>query len=845
MTDRRRTGRAGLLLPAIALVSLACVAPVVADELPEFQGLALAEALELLESRGLRILYSSELVRPTMRVVEEPVAGDPREMLEEILFPHALAIQDGPGGSVLVVTGAARGKLRGIVRDRNSALPLANVQLIAEHGRIVTGADGTFRMLLAPGSHRVEARRAGYFPTRIDALEIVAAQVVDIVFELTPQSAYFEDVVVTADGQSATAPHTESRVSLGQAALRETPKIGDDALRVAELLPGANGSDESAAPNIRGGADDETLILLDGMELYEPYHLKDVRGFTSIIDSRSVGNLDYLNGGFPAEYGGRMSGVLDVTSRTASAAPSYGVGLSTENGWLRGEGRARDERLHWLASARAGFPKEPLERLGVDAEAGTDYYDMFAKVGFDVSPRGTLAMHFLVSRDELTGSTAQVGAEPGSESYASTYDSRYAWLGWRHNWSERLFSQTTLSFGRLWHDRDGAESEVVQVRDRRLTRIFGGKQDWIFVAGRHRFKGGADIKLLRAEYDYRSTPFDDRGMPDPDAGFVVKDRPRGTDLGLYLSDRIRLAQPLDLELGLRFDRQDYAAEPDSMVSPRVNVSYRTSEHGAFRAAWGHFFQPQRISELQAEDGVDRFFRAQRSEHLQLDYDHDLPGGVRLRLGAYHNRITHLRPRFENLFDPLGVLPEAADDRVMIAPDSAEAQGAEALLRSTEGRHWSWFAGYGLAAVDDRTDGVDVPRAWDQRHTAGAGVGCRIRRWKFDLLGSYHSGRPTTPLSAEQVDLPGGGTEIVVTPGARNSRRFPSYFRVDARVERQIVVGDSELQLWVQLLNALDRENVCCVEAVDVTILPDDSVTADAVERAGLTRYVGAGVAWTF
>jgi outer membrane receptor protein involved in Fe transport len=322
--------------------------------------------------------------------------------------------------------------------------------------------------------------------------------------------------------------------------------------------------------------------------------------------------------------------------------------------------------------------------------------------------------------------------------------------------------------------------------------------------------------------------------------------PSGGDFGLYVADKIRLLPALHTELGLRWDLQTYAAEPESTLSPRLNLVYALGSRSALRAGWGYFYQPERIFELQIQDGVDTFSPAQRSEHHVLGLEHQFDGGYRLHAAAYRKITEAPRVRFENLFDPLGFFPEADGDRVRIAPDEARAEGLELLFSSPEGGKLSWWGGYTLASVEDHVDGTWVPRSWDQRHTLNLGLSLRPwAGWEFTVAGLYHSGRPTTPVAATSRTLPDGSLEIEPILGPRNSDRLPVYHRLDLRIVRSVWFKGSELRAFLNVTNLLDRKNVCCVKSFDFVPTGNSGVHVQRNDRHGLSRLLTFGVSWTF
>jgi outer membrane receptor protein involved in Fe transport len=157
------------------------------------------------------------------------------------------------------------------------------------------------------------------------------------------------------------------------------PHAADDLYRAVKRLPGAAGGDFSAKFNVRGGEQDEVLVILDGLELVEPFHLKDFQSVFSIIDAEAVGGVDFLTGGFPAEYGDRMSGVLDISVSTPAGPPTTSVGVGTMNGRLLSTGSFHGDDGQWVVSGRAWYPDAVVDSPD---EILADYYDLLAKVQY-------------------------------------------------------------------------------------------------------------------------------------------------------------------------------------------------------------------------------------------------------------------------------------------------------------------------------------------------------------------------------------------------------------------------------------------------------------------------------
>jgi hypothetical protein len=769
------TGRRAVVVAIALLVSggagLRAEVPATASGAPRpssdmqfrFGGLPLAEALNRLKSQGLRLIFSSDLVRPDMRVASEPGAKAPRLILDEILAPFGLAALNGPGGTILVV------------RDP------------AAHDPGTAGGDGVGS---GDGAAPVAERPALHERIRVDA---------------------------PPDGGPAAV------TSMGQETIASLPVLGDDATRALASLPGITSAETSARFSVRGGAGNDALILLDGLEIDEPYHLQDFFAFSSILDSRAIGRMDIMTGVFPAEYGDRTSGVVDMSSSDATGPPRTAIGLSLINTSLLSSG-GLENGGSWLVSARTWRPDDLVDTFTMQGDGlNPSYGDLFGKVEVPLPGGSILAAHVLAARDDL-----RYRSNFDDGRVAADDDHRYAWLTWKTPWTPRLYSETVVSSSRAARGRSGGSTEgqngVVQVDDDRSYGSYGLKQDWMFAAGeRALLKWGFDARRVEAEYDYRSH------MDGP----VPVDRdlsldPSGLESGAYLAGRFQVLAPLSVEVGVRRDRQSLTHETET--SPRVNVACRVGEGDLLRAGWGVFHQPQGINELQVEDGVTRFFPAQSAEQWDVGFDHRLAEGMMLGVSAYHRAMSSVRPYYENLFDPFQLFPEDEPDRVRVAPDASLMRGVELTLARDLGKAVSWRASYALASSEDRIDGAWVPRSWDQRHTFDFNLTWRHGSgWEFGMAGVYHTGWPTTDVTATQI--PGAGGVPVIEPvlGTRDALRYPPYHRVDVGVTRRIPAWGGMLGFRFQVMNVYGRANVCCVDDFQYQPLPDGSVRVNRVE----------------
>ncbi len=772
-----------------------------AAETPHWSGMLLRRALDELRSMGLDIIYSSDLVRPSMWVTTEPRATDPKKLLDEMLAPHGLASLPGPGGHILIVRAPEKDDHRAMEPDAREPEPSDSV-------------------------------------------------VLDVV----------ESVVVFADEGLPRGEGPAHRESLLGREISSVPSIASDPLLSFGSMPGIHRDDASAGLHVRGGAANESLILLDGLEIYEPFHLKEPQGLFSIVDGESVERLTVLGVGFPAEYGGRMSGVIDLVSADPSGNPETALSLGSEGARAAASGPLPLEGGRWLLSAREGFPDESLEATGAGGGQHHSFYDLFGKAAFDVGARSNLTFTFLGAVDDPAGATgASIPDDDDGVARPLRTSSAYAWVTLGTAWSSRLHSRTILSGAALSDQRVISGTEESRLEEARSTNLLGIKQDWARDGDRHLFKWGADLKFLQGDYGYRTAGEDpeveaenEAELESATASSVVLANLHGgastplsgSDLALYATDVIRLTARFEVEAGLRWSQVSWVGSAGSMLDPRIGLAWKVGSASTIRTGWGIYHQPQRIDEVDLQGGIGGFHPSQRAEHRFISFDHDTARGLHLGAVLYDKKISALAPRYEILHDPHGLFAGAGDDLVLIEPEAARARGLEVTLRGIAREKLGWWAAAGAASTEESLGGAWAPRSWDQVYTLGWGVNLSpYPQWEIALSGSHHSGHPSAPLEVEIVTGSGGQEEIVASPSGSSASNFPAYHRLDLRISRSFTAGASEVEVFAGAANLLDRDNVCCAASSGFELLENGSVVADSDERAGLARLFFYGIRW--
>lgn len=838
-----RSCRPAILVISVFLSLAAGSRASVARDDSEYRGRPLVEVLERLRARGLNLVFTTAVVREDVVVTVEPTATEPRAILEEILAPLRLRARSGPAGSILILPAEPTvGRLRGRVVSATRGLPVVGATVGVAGGTLstTTRPDGTFVLLGVPaGTHNVLVEAPGFYPATIPGTRVPPAPAVDLTIPLTAQPTLVAEIVVTPGTLSIVERDPASGLSVTDDDAVFVPTFGGDVSRVIELLPGVAAPDNSAAFHVRGSSARDVSLVLDGLELYEPFHLLQFQSPFSLIDSQIVDRIDFFGGGPTADFGDRHGGVVKVSTLTPVGAPHTRAELGTLNARVAHGAPMSRASGSWLVSARAWYPEALRDTIEL-GEKGLDprFADAYVKASWSLSPKTVVSAHGLISADRF-----EFAETDGNERVFSSNRSGHFWVRIIRAWSPGLVSETLLSAGRIERVRRGIsepEEERITVEDDRTVDFQGVKNDVSWEpSSSHLFKAGLEIRRLTAGYRYASGT-----TADPASSTTIRLDPDGTSLGAYLAFRAALSLEFTVEAGVRFDRQ--SATGDDSWDPRLHAVWRAGERSELRFGLGSFSQSQRIHELSVEDGETSFHRAELSRQSEVTLQHRWRHGIRFRLDAYSRKQTRLQPRFENLFSQLELFPETESDRVLVSPARARIRGTEILLRGDPDRPLNWSASYAWSSADDVIDGAGVPRSWDQTHAARLLAGYRPNeRWLVSLTASAHTGWPTTPVSAEAVPQPDGSTTFEIVPGARNSARLPGYVRFDGKASRSFALPRGRLRMNVEILNLANRKNVCCIDGFLLDPRPDGSVAI----RPELNFWLGItptfSVLWEF
>jgi hypothetical protein len=800
-------------------------------------GRPVIDVLQELRGPGLEFIYSSELLPRTYLVTAEPGSGNRLLIAREILAAHDLALSVVRPGLYAVVAArhhAEARMVRGRVLRAGDGEPLASarIQLIPIGASDWSGPDGRFAVGPVPdGDYTLRVEAAG-FQTVLRPGFTVSSTAPELDVRLEPDGLQLAEVVVSTSRYAIDRAGALGALNIDGDTLAFQPVIGEDALRALGRLPGIAQNGMSAQSNIRGGETGELLTLLDGFPLRQAFHHPAYQNVFGVIDPGLVGDAVVYTGGFPVRYGNRMGGVFDLGTVNADHTPTSAVGLSVFNAMGRNAGRLEKFNLDWLGAARVGTLR-PLVELVDKESTRPSYADVYARVGYGEPDRLRVSANILWTRDELGidrdgyGETAQMESR-----------NRYLWLRADRDFTDEIQAIFWLGHSTIDSFRKGSiareDVSTGEVEDQRSSqyRELRGRVTWQ-LASRHWLEGGFEWTDEGAVYRYAASA---AYAPAVAELFGIDDslerqttlRPDRERVSVFAGYRWQVLDSLTSEFGLRTQRTITAGSTAEswLLDPRFSLRWELSSAWELRAHWGRFHQTDEVHELKIEDGLNSFPEAQESDHIIFGVDHRLSNGLALRAEAFRKFQRDPRPRFENMLDPLTLLPEIGPDRVEIAPTAGSVRGAE-ISAIADGATLSWWAGFSWSKAEDGLQGVRVKRSWDQTWAVTAGVDWIRGDWRFGAAATSHRGWPTTLIEDSEL-------------GTRNGARFGTRAALDLRAEYRRPLSVGSLALTFELMNAVNIGNTCCYKLIPGE---DGSFTTRTSDWLPLVPSIGA--LWEF
>ena len=726
-------------------------------------------------------------------------------------------------GLIALTVGSASaqtGAISGTITDAATRQPMPGVNVVIAGTTIGAATD-------VGGRFRISDVRVGTYALTISSIGYVLLSVADVVVrsgrvtqvDKALREAVVEGGEVVVEGGAYFERRTESLTSVQSLSYEEVRRSAGavgDVLRQAQALPGvALTNDQRNDLVVRGGTPAENLLLVDNVEVPSLNHFgaqNTSGGPVSMLNTEFLEEADFFSGGFSAQYGGRVSSVLDISLREGNRdrfATDLEMGIA-------GFGAIAEGPLGQSGSYMVSLRRSYLELLqgAIGLTAVPEYWNLNAKVAYDLSPSDKLSFVSLGGIDQIAFEADPDNLDdPDLENLTSEGWQTINGVSWQRLFGETGYGTLTLSDA-LYHYGTEAFDErldgALTFRQDDYEGVTTARYDLTLLPASYgEMRAGLDAKLFRARYDIEQ-PF---GSLNPYSADVermepvrIGDRFTTSQLGLYAEVAPRLSPRLTVNLGGRLDYFDVLGA--TRLAPRTSLRYRLRPDLNLNASWGQFYQSPAMIFLNAAPG-NRNLDPIRADHYIAGVSFFPRDDVRVTVEGYR-KVYQDYP--VSLDYPVLSMANTGDDfginGLLIPLTSAgrgRSFGAEVYVQKKLTHRLYGQVSYSYSQTEHRAlDGVYRLASFDIPHTFTALGGYKLGRWELSSKFTYASGRPYTPylMAASEAQ-----NRAIFDLSRINAERAPAYHRLDIRVDRRFEFAGWSLLVFADVLNVYNRENV--------------------------------------
>ena len=735
--------------------------------------------------------------------------------------------------------------VKGFVYEEATGEPMmfTNVYLKGTTFGGSTNENGYFNINRIPdGTYTLLITSVGY-DTISETLSLAKGQSITRKYYLKETSQKLESVTITADKIEARTETKTSVISVTPKTITKIPTIGGQAdfAQYLQVIPGVIFTgDQGGQLYIRGGSPIQNKVLLDGMVVYNPFHSI---GLFSVFDTDIIRNADVYTGGFGAEYSGRISSIMDISTRDGNKKRISGkIGANVFGAKVMVEGplkkaKSPDEAsASFIISAKNSYLEQTSKVIYPYAsETGLpfNFQDIYGKVSLN-APNGSKINLFGFSFNDQV------------KNYQSL--SNYGWrsFGGGSNFLVIPGKAPMMIEGCIAYSSYKSDMVVLETNDERSSYIngFNASFDFSQFIGRSTLKYGFEM-LGNTTYYKTYSIYGHQTIGGDDS------KSNTTELGIYAKYKAVLGNFL-LEPSVRF--QMYPSLPDFSFEPRIALKYNVNDRLRLKAAAGRYSQ-NLVAITSDRDVVNLFYGflsditnlpqtfngkqinhyLQRANHYIIGAEYDLSNNITMNLEGYWKQFTQLTNINRNKLYPSNSGNEIPDllkkDFTM---ETGDAYGFDLTLKF-EDKHWYVWAVYALGfvtreyekAVENEAILTSYAPHFDRRHnvnlivtyTAGA-----KRQWEFSGRWNFGSGFPFTPIQGYyeyfsfqdgiNFDYTTTNGEMGVLYGELNSGRLPTYHRFDLDVKRKFYFTENiNLEVDLSMTNVYNRKNIFYVNMI--------------------------------
>ncbi|MCA9751912.1 MAG: TonB-dependent receptor plug domain-containing protein, partial [Gemmatimonadetes bacterium] len=688
--------------------------------------------------------------------------------------------------SVRATPDSSRAIVRLRVTDAASGepVPFANVVRLDQPGGWLCDGHGLCHPRLDPATEvRVRALHVGYDDSDEIRFRAASDDTVTVVVRMTPRPVEIPTITVSARAEPNLRDAAAAVQTIDSESATPLPNPADDAFQMLRVLPGVTSGDIGNEFRLRGGGVEETLVRVDGLEVRELFHGRDFGGLTGIVPFSAVQRMDVYSAGFPARYGGRLSGVVELELRERGEEGWHGR-VAADLTSARALVERHDEGSSIFLSSREGYLDRVLGRMTSGTVVEPAYRDQLLRIVTRTGGAGTFTFNALRSEDHARFEDGIVDHQVDAD-----YLDEYAWATWRAHLGSRLVARSTAWLARTDQERRSAEDRREDLSSWRR----GVRTELTLSLGAHRLTTGGQVEHEDGDYAIRSTNV---ALVDEDGqlySFAALDRAGDfvrRRYSWFVQDELTWRR-LTLNGGVRFENGLH--QESARRDPRVSAAFLASSSTTLHAAWGRYGQSAGLRLSGPSDFPLLSERTQEAEHFVF--------GVEQRVGTIRLGADVWRKDFPVLDGVVTRTIEGATEQHLIQNGSAE--GMELWLRSS-GPTASWWFAYSLGRSRWSDGDRFFARDFDQLHTVAiANTWTLARNWDLGVAYRFHTGTPYTRQSWNQD----GGPDWILTEGIPNAQRLPDYHRIDVRLRRWFRFDGWEMSVYADALNLTNHDNV--------------------------------------
>ena len=692
---------------------------------------------------------------------------------------------------------AQSGIISGFISDSSSAEALigANVILQETGQGMATDINGYYIIQdITPGNYVLMVSYVG-FKLKKEKLKISDGQSIKLDISLSEDVVELTQIEVTAEQIQRKSNIQPSKINLSPRMMKAAPALAEpDLFRTIQALPGVLTTSEfSTGLVIRGGNTDQNLILLDGVTVYNPSHLGGI--FSNFIVD-GVKEAELIKGAYNAEYGGRLSAVLNIISREGNQKKFEGkANLSLLSAQATIEGPFY--KGAWVFSGRRTYFDKIFQN--VPTIPPYYFYDIQSHIYTDLTSKDRLSLSFYNGVDDLLFDTFGLTGRWGNRTVSAQY---------RRVFSEKLIGNF-LYANSLFFTEFGLGGSNGLVSDNQIDDATVAANFSWFKSSESTLKFGAQMKNLGFLY---TNSFNDSLQ------FEINTKPK--EFANYMKLKYSASKRLILEPGLRINLYNVYSDsifPDLrfgmkyLLNDNRYLNFSVGNYHQFIATFQDDYNPNILDQWIA---VDNSVSPAKSSQIVLGYEEYLKDLYKIQVEGYYKDIKNLFT-FE---DTRATTDEAISDSVLsdiVTPSDGYAYGLELFAQKMSGRLSGWLA-YTFSVSRKSMNSIyygeeeEYYNSWDRTHSFSA-LGNYIfnNKWDMNWKLSLQSGQAYTPIIGyyNQI-LPEGPDEVYRTiPGTRNSARYSPYSRLDLGIVYHTKLFGSKMDIYVQVINVLNRKNI--------------------------------------